>query len=196
VGALLSRAEASDVVDAPVVLTASRGGGSQPLFLVSGASGSGKTTIFGPLARLLVSRCATFDVDWLLDAAGALSGARTVTEIPWEGLFQAWLSVAHGVAQSGLPTLLLGPVVPDRLIDSPARKWVGEIHSLVLDCPDEIRRQRIEDRPPWRLRDIDEQTAFGRWLRKNIANQVDTSQCSPDQAAEMVADWVLTHLTP
>jgi hypothetical protein len=67
----------------------------QPLFVVTGASGSGKTTIFGPLARLLVSRCATFDVDWLLDAAGALSDARTVTEIPWEGFFQAWLSAAN-----------------------------------------------------------------------------------------------------
>jgi hypothetical protein len=113
----------------------------QPLFVVTGASGSGKTTIFVPLAKLLVSRCATFDVDWLLDAAGALSGARTVAEIPWEGFLQAWLSVAHGVAQSGLPTLLLGPVVPERLMPNPARKWVGEIHSLVLDCPDEIANE-------------------------------------------------------
>jgi hypothetical protein len=166
----------------------------RPLFLVTGASGSGKTSIFGPLASLLNSRCVTFDVDWLLDAAGALSGAESVTEIQWDGFFQAWLSVAHGVAQSGLPTLLLGPVVPDRLLDNPARKWVGEIHSLLLDCPDELRRQRMESRPPWRRRDIDEQTDFGRWLRENIPNQLDTSACSPDRAAETVADWVLTQL--
>ena len=168
----------------------------QPLFVVTGASGSGKTTIFDPLTRLLVSRCMTFDVDRLLDAAGALSGATSVTEIRWEGFFQAWLSIAHGVAHSALPTLLVGPVVPDRLIDNPARKWVGEIHALVLDCPDEVRRQRIQSRPPWRLRDIDEQIDFGRWLRENIPNHVDTSDCSSEQTAEMVADWVLTQLAP
>lgn len=39
-----------------------------------------------------------------------------------------------------------------------------------------------------------EQTAFGQWLRDNIADQVDTSKCSPDEAAEAVAGWVLARL--
>ena len=166
----------------------------QPLFVVTGASGSGKTTLFGPLARRLADRCVAFDVDWLLDAAGAMSGAKSVAEIPWEGFFHAWLSVAHGVAQSGRPTLLLGPLVPDRLADNPARRWVGEIHALVLDCPDQVRQERIESRPPWRSRVVHEQVSFGQWLRDHITDRVDTSRCTPEEAAIQVASWVSRHL--
>jgi len=162
----------------------------QPLFLVTGASGAGKTAVFGPLARLLAGRCAVFDVDWLLDAAGALSGADSVRDLPWPGFDQAWLAVAHGVAQAGMATVLLGPLTVDRLERNPGRKWVGPIFSLLLDCPDDVRRRRIEERPPWRTREVAEQTAFAAWLRNQVSTRVDTSAGSPEEAARAVADWV------
>lgn len=161
----------------------------RPLFVVTGASGSGKTTLFGPLTRLLAGRCLVFDVDWLIDASSTLSGAATVTDIPWEGFAQAWLAVSHGVAQSGLPTMLLGTLTPSGLETNVGRKWIGPIYGLLLDCPDEVRRQRIEARPPWRLRDTAEQVRWAAWLRENIAQQIDTSRCSPEEAARAVADW-------
>ena len=95
-------------------------------------------------------------------------------------------TIAHGVAQSGLPTVLLGPFIPDHLRDLPARRWTGDIHFLVLDCPDELRRDRINARPPWRSRDLDEQVEFGRWLRRSIPDQVDTSRGTPDDTADVV----------
>lgn len=162
----------------------------QPLFVVTGASGSGKTTLFGPLTKLLAGRCLVFDVDWLIDASATLSGAPTVADIPWDGFAQAWLAVSHGVAQSGLPTVLLGTLTPGGLEKNVGRKWVGAVHGLLLDCPDEIRRQRIEARPPWRLRNVAEQIRWARWLREAIAEQIDTSQCSPDEAARAIAAWV------
>lgn len=162
----------------------------RPLFVVTGASGSGKTAIFGPLARLLAGRCIVFDVDWLIDASSALCGAATIAEIPWDGFAQAWLAVAHGVAQSGLPTLLLGTLTPAGLEANIGRKWVGAIHGLLLDCPDDIRRRRIESRPPWRLRDITEQTSWAKWLRENMREQIDTSLCSPEETARAIVDWV------
>jgi len=137
-----------------------------------------------------------FDVDWLLDASGALAGAATIGEIPWAAFDQAWLAVAHGVAQCGLPTLLLGPLTPDRLEANVGRKWVAAIHALVLDCPDEILLQRIEARPGWRARETTQQIRFGSWLRENIADRVDTSLCPPDEAARAVADWVLGFIQP
>jgi hypothetical protein len=161
----------------------------KPLFVVTGASGSGKTTIFGPLSRLLTGKCVVFDVDWLPDAAGVLAGGVPVTEIPWTGFDQAWLAVAHGVAQSGLATVLLGTVTPDRVESNAGRVWIGSVHSLVLDCADEIRRERIAARPAWRLRDTEQQISFGRWLRETVVDRVDT-QCSAEEAAPAVARWV------
>jgi hypothetical protein len=160
----------------------------EPLFVVTGASGSGKTAVFGPLARQLAGQCVTFDVDWLIDPATTLAVGQP---LDWSALRDAWLAVAHGVAQAGMPTVLLGPLIPEHLDSLPLRQWVGDIHFLVLDCPDEIRRERIDARPVWRRRDIDEQTEFGRWLRQNISDRVDTSHGTPADSAHAVAGWVM-----
>ena len=162
-----------------------------PLFVVTGASGSGKTTLFPLVARRLAGRAVTFDLDYLLDAAGELSRGEP---IDWSSFRSAWLSIAHAVAQSGMPTVLLGPLIPEHLEALPIRQWIGDIHYLVLDCSDETRRGRIENRPPWRGRDIDEQTRFGQWLRANIVDQVDTDQLSLERSADAVAQWVTERL--
>jgi AAA domain-containing protein len=163
----------------------------RPLFIITGASGSGKTAVFAPLARRLRGRCVTFDADLLIDAAGALSGSQPIN---WAAFGDAWLVVAHAVAQSGLPTVLLGPFLPERVQEFPARRWVGDIHFIVLDCPDDLRRARISARPSWRSRDIDEQVEFGQWLRRSIADRVDTSRGTPDDTAASVAAWIGGHL--
>ena len=93
----------------------------QPLFIVTGASGSGKTAASVPLARRLQGQCITFDADWLLDAAGELSADQPIR---WPAFRDAWLAVAHGVAQSGMPTVLLGPLIPQHLDGRrPAAGW-------------------------------------------------------------------------
>jgi dephospho-CoA kinase len=161
------------------------------LFVVTGASGSGKTAVLAPLARRLAGRCVTFDADWLLDAAQELSAGQPVS---WPAFRDAWLAIAHAVAQCGMPTVLLGPFMPQQLDDLPARRWIGTIHFLALDCPDGVRRERLMTRPAWRARDITEQTEFGRWLRANIADRVDTSRGTPDDTAAAVTAWVLSHL--
>ncbi|HTT90105.1 MAG TPA: hypothetical protein VMF65_11185 [Acidimicrobiales bacterium] len=162
-------------------------GARMPLFIVTGASGAGKTSVFGPLARLLAGTALAFDVDVLLDSAGMLSGDRPIS---WPGFRDAWLSVAHGIAQNGLPTVLLGPFIPEHLEQLPARRWVGELNFLVLDCSDELRHQRVAARPPWRDGDFGPQDDFARWLRENIAYRVDTGLGTPADTAREVFTWV------
>ncbi len=87
-----------------------------------------------------------------------------------------------------------GPFTPGQLEPLPARRWVGEIRFLLLDCSDEVRLERLEARPPWRRHDIDEQTKFGRWLRETIADSVDTTLGSPEDSAQAVAAWVANYL--
>jgi hypothetical protein len=155
-----------------------------PVYVVTGASGAGKTTIFELLVERLSGRCVVFDVDWLMDPLGRQPGG-----IDWTALRDSWLHVAHGVAQSGLLTLLLGPFIPEQLDSLPGRRWVADIHYLVLDCPDDERRARAETRPGWWARDIADQIEFGQWLRDNLES-IDTSRCDPHETAEAVAKWV------
>jgi dephospho-CoA kinase len=91
--------------------------------------------------------------------------------------------------------VLLGPFFPGHLEELPARRWISDIHFIVLDCPDGLRRARISARPAWRSRDIDEQTEFGRWLRLNIADRIDTSSGTPEDTAAAIAAWIDRHLT-
>ena len=174
-----ARCPGCDAVD-PVAAT-------RPLFVVTGASGSGKTAILPRLLGQLAGECAIFDVDWLIDPLGR---SASPGPLDWVAFRDAWLHMAHGVAQNGLPTLLLGPLIPEHLEALPGRAWIGDIHYLVLDCPDAERRRRIEARPRWRRRDIDEQIDFGRWLRANLAPVVNTSATSPLRVAQTVAAWV------
>jgi hypothetical protein len=84
--------------------------------------------------------------------------------------------------------------IPDHLRDLPARRWTGEIRFFALDCPDDLRRARINARPPWRSRDIEEQVEFGRWLRRNIPDRFDTSNGTPEDTATAVVSWLARHL--
>ena len=89
------------------------------------------------LAQLLAGRCVTFDYDLLLDAAESLSGEGTVD---WPAYREAWLAVAHGIAQSGLPTVVIGPLIPDHLEGLPGRRVntalkLTPCHRLKIDPP-------------------------------------------------------------
>jgi hypothetical protein len=160
-----------------------------PLFVVTGASGSGKTTVYPHLVATL-PECVIFDVDWLIDS---FAQACRPGEIAWPAFRDGWLSIAHGVAQGGRHTVLLGPFMPEQLALLPARRWVTDIHFAVLDCTDDSRRARLTGRPPWRERSIDEHIAFAAHLRKTIPTLISTDT-SPTDAADRVADWVRAHI--
>jgi hypothetical protein len=103
-----------------------------PLFVVTGASGAGKTTITGPLRRLL-PQCEVFEVDAILSVAA----------LGWDAWRSAWLMVAREVALGGRATVLTGSLTPDQLARLPARKLVGPIYFANLDCRDDVLAERL-----------------------------------------------------
>jgi hypothetical protein len=126
---------------APVLRCARCGAGERvpalPLFVVTGASGVGKTTVTEPLRRLLPD-CAVFEVDLTLQVAA----------LGWEIWRDTWLRVAYGEALHGRVTVLCGSLMPDQLDAVPARKLLGPIHFCDLDCPDDVLAARLRARPP------------------------------------------------
>lgn len=158
-----------------------------PLIVVLGASGAGKSAVLPHLVRALAGEAVVFDGDWLIDPLARHPGT---AEVDWPTLRDLWLHVAHGVAQNGLPTVLLAPFLPAQLDELPGRRWIGSLQVVVLDCADDERRRRLEARPAWRAHDIDEQITFGRRLRRRPGPIVDTTTGTPIEAAARIARCV------
>lgn len=98
--------------------------------------------------------------------------------------------MAHGLAAGSLPTVLLGPLAPFHLENLEQARWVTSQHFFLLDCSEAVRRERLEARPPWRERQIEEQTRWGVWLRENMPEGVDTGRVGIDEAVRSIAGWV------
>jgi hypothetical protein len=161
-----------------------------PLFVVTGASASGKTAVFPHLVAELPD-CLVFDVDWLI---GPFQRACEFGEVDWPALRDAWLTIAHGAAQGGRSTVLLGPFTAAQLDDLPARRWIAEVHFAALDCADEVRAERLGARPRWRERDVERHVAFAAHLRDTVPTVVRTDEGTPQDAARRLASWVTDRL--
>lgn len=142
---------------------------------------------------MLISRLhgthAVFDVDWLIDPLSAVPGRSD--SVDWAMFRNTWLHVAFGVARNHLTPVLMGPFIPEHLDDLPGRALFPEVRWLLLDCPDEERRERIEARPASRARDIEAQVEFAAWLRGNVDPVVDTAKATPAAAADAAADRIV-----
>lgn len=154
-----------------------------PLFVVTGASGTGKSTVTGPLRRQLPD-CEIFDTDALLHVAAL--GLDT-----YRG---TWLRLAHDIALNGRVTVLAGSLLPSQLETLPGRKLIGPVRFCTLDCPDDVIAERLRSRPSWRGASdetvIAEHQRFAAWLRARIRPCYDTSVLSPAQTAGQIAAWV------
>ena len=174
--------------DGPVLLCprcgASRLVPGLPLFVITGASGTGKTTIVEPLHHALPG-CEVFDVDVLLPVAA----------LGFDTWRDSWLRLAHAIALNGRVTVLCGSFLPSQLETLPARQLVGAIHFCTLDCPDSVLADRLRRRPSWRGTStadaIAEHQRFAAWLRAHIQPCYDTSQLTPSETAAAIAAWIL-----
>jgi hypothetical protein len=154
----------------------------RPLFVLTGASGAGKTTVAESLAGRLEG-CAVFDVDLTLHVAA----------LGWDVWRNTWLQLAHAVGMNGQATLLCGSVTAAQVAGLPARMLVGPVHEAVLDCPDDELVRRLSARPTWRGSTkewIAEQVRYAGVLRSEASRGFDTNRMGPEAVAAGVANWV------
>jgi hypothetical protein len=74
----------------------------QPIFVITGASGAGKTAVYRALAPRMRNRCLALESDllWGLVPASA--------EDDYHRYRNVWLRLAKNIGQAGLPVILCG----------------------------------------------------------------------------------------
>lgn len=150
--------------------------------MVTGAPGSGKSTVVPELVRLNPGNLVVMDMDELLDDQGRLLGISIAspTAAPiWPAYNAVWLRITELIRRSGIPVLLLTPGLPSEL---PEGRW------LHLDCPDAVRRKRLAARG-WLQDQIDDALADAAELRKYVPRSV-RGDVSPERVARSILDWI------
>ncbi len=167
-----------------------------PLFILSGASGTGKSTICRTLAgytkEVVVMES---DILWRRELEQPKADLRKYRE--------TWLRVCKNISQSGKPVILCGSEIPANLEGCVERRYFSEIYYLALICEDDILDSRLRSRPTWRgFTDelINEHISFNRWFKSNAYKTnppitlLDTSNLTIDKSVEEVARWINLYL--
>ena len=165
-----------------------------PLFLVSGASCVGKTTLCEELFRR--------ERDYLVLESDLIWRREFDTpENQYREFRQTWLRICSNVSQIGLPVVLCGCVTPEQLEPLPERALFTELHYLAAVCEDaEMERRIREGRHVTDVAWVESSMRFNRWLRENgpscepAVTLLDTTRLSPAQAAEKAERWIRERL--
>lgn len=162
------------------------------LYFVSGAPGSGKTTVVEKLLEK-PSAFVFFDIDWLADPASALVG-QNIRFAPetWSAYGDVWLGVLHAVIKNGLTPVLLTPADPSDFASRALPDWCAGISWLLLDCNDKTRLERLR-RSGWEEERLQDALQDAATMRPLILDHVDTGASSPDEVALSILGWLELH---
>ena len=131
-----------------------------PLFIVSGASGVGKTSaceiLFQKESRYIVMES---DLLW-----------RDFFDTPednYREFRETWMRVCASISQIGLPVVLCGCGLPEQFEECEARAYFSEVHYAAVVCEETSLRRRMREG-----RGISDETwlessrHFNEWLKK------------------------------
>jgi hypothetical protein len=166
-----------------------------PLLIVSGASGTGKSTVCQALSEKGINGVP-------LDSDILWSPAFNTPETGYRDFFETCLRVCMNISQAGRPVVLFGAGigVPDNLEACIGRRYFPGLHYLALTCDDEILIERLSNRPAWRQSadpaTLQEQIRFNQWFKTNAVKTVpqiellDTTAAAPQETLQQVITWI------
>jgi 2-phosphoglycerate kinase len=164
-----------------------------PLFVITGASGVGKSsTCLALAAKTKDFVVIDSDILWRSEFDQPDTDYRNYREM--------WLRVCKNISQAGKPVILCGASLPEQFEECIERRYFSVIHYLAMVCSDEALESRLRSRPAWRNSSEEEyiktHLAFNRWLKENASitqppmSLRDTSEITVDESVERVEEWL------
>jgi len=164
-----------------------------PLLIVSGASGTGKTTVCLQLLSQVTGAV-------LLDSDILWRSEFNTPETNYQDFFELWLRVCKNISQSGRPVVLFGAGagVPENIENLVERRYFSKVHYLALVCSDETLAERLQKRPIWRgtheTTYIEKQIHFNHWFKtyhdQPTIKLLDTTNAPLKETSLQVASWI------
>jgi hypothetical protein len=166
-----------------------------PLLVVTGASGTGKSTVCTQLV-------GTIDEVVLLDGDLLWQPEYAQPEGDQRRFYETWLRVVKSISQAGRPVVLFGAGlgVPENLERCVQRRFLGPIYRLALTCDPGELEARLRARPQWRNCDdpayVQAHVDFNRWFLEHAdrfdppIQLLDTTAVPVAETVARVAAWV------
>jgi broad-specificity NMP kinase len=164
-----------------------------PLFIVTGASGSGKTTAALKLARQMKD-VVVLDQDILWN------DSFNTPEDNYKAFRNTWLRMAKNINQAGRPVVLFGSAIPEQFEKLNERRYIEKTHYLSLYCQPDVLTNRLKERPHWRQSASEENLKgmleFNHWLKENAEKTepkmslLDTTEIDVAGTVEAIQKWV------
>lgn len=182
--------------DGPVAICSHCGHGHHfeylPLLVLTGASGSGKSTVCLAMAAHMQT-CVWMEVDlyWRPEF--------NTPETEYRDFRNLCLRTAKTINQSGRPTVLCGSATPGQYEACPQARYFSRVHYLALVCEQAELRQRLMGRPDWRESSseafLNTMIGFNQWFYDQAdsipeLDLLDTTGQSLAATCAAVARWV------
>jgi predicted kinase len=165
-----------------------------PLFIITGASGVGKSTLSSELYKN--------EVDYIVLESDILwFDFFNTPEDNYRKYRETWLRLCKNISQAGKPVVLCGCSVPEQFENCIERRYFSEIYYLACVCDSDILEKRL--REGRNVKDenwIQGSISFNQWLKDNADKTepnitlLDTSQKSVEEAYNFADEWIKRRL--
>lgn len=162
-----------------------------PLFIVTGASGVGKTTVITELRRIMPD----------FDVFGTDMFPKTTANIDNQDKKNILLRFAYAVLQSGRGTIICGTFMPWEAEKCDDFNKFSEVYFINLHCDDATRNNRLRSRPnkaTWTDEKLKDHEEFAQWLLDNAETAfnppmptIDTTYTQPSEVAKQIKEYVI-----
>ena len=164
-----------------------------PLFIVTGASGVGKTTVMHELRGLLP--------DFVVLSTDNDNFGSTSNKLDYQDRYNLLFHFAAASLKSKIGTIICGTVMPWDVKKCDTFQNFSQVCFINLHCNDETRNNRLrnrDDKDIWTDEKLKDHKEFARWLLDNSETAynppmptIDTTVTPPAEVAMQIREYVI-----